>query len=175
MNSLKKKIYSSIIVSNIDNNHPYSLFYFLVFSLHKDFYSVLQLSNLKINYYINYNPSNKFKKNKVYIISTNEKEISFSLPQIVHVLNIINKSYDLNLNGCLSFNHVLYHSNYYSKKIDYYYEKSIFFFSITCLILKQNIKYYFLSLKTRHSFQLIHYVININIINIVFVNRFFYL
>lgn len=175
MNSFKKKFYSSIIDSHINSHNPYSLFYFLVFSLHKDFYSVLHLSNLKISYYINDNSSNKLKKNKVYIISTNEKEIYFSLPQIVHVLNMINKFNDLNINVCLSFNNILYHNNYYSSKIDYYYDKSIYFFSNTSLILKQNIKYNLLALKTRHSFQLIHYLINMNIINNIFVNRFLYL
>jgi hypothetical protein len=175
MNSFKKNYYSSVIVNYISSHNPYSLFYFLVFSLHKDFYSVLQLSNLKISYYINNNSSNKFKKNKVYIISINKKENSFSLPQIVHELNMINKSNDLNINVCLSFNDVLYHSNYYSNKIDFFYEKSISFFSITVFILKQNIIYFLLALKTRHSFQLIHYLVSIKFINIVFVNRFLFL
>lgn len=156
--------------------YKYSFFYFYIFALQKNFYSLLKSKNLKISYYnLNTNLIH-LKKNQVYIFYNSNKYEVFSLSKILFDLNDLNQDNDDFFNTCLSFDAILYHHHYYLNSIKYFYDKYILFFCKNKSILYKNIISFSLLYKKMNKFlSFMYFLKNKKLYFHFFLKRFYFL
>lgn len=95
---IKNRLYDLSI--NVINN--YSFFYFYIFSLHNNYYSLLKKENIKITYLCHDNPNIIINQNRVYVIYNHSKNEVFNLSSMLNSLMEISVNTEYNFNICMS-------------------------------------------------------------------------